>query len=115
MGPVVPDTVQTYLILLAAGFLATEPWRWLGLLLARNLDVDSELFRWTRAVSTAIVAGLVAKILVFPQGALAGVPLGVRLVAFTVGVGVFVASGRRILPGVGAGIGLLLLARWALG
>ena len=68
-----------------AGFLATEVWRWLGLLVGSRLDVAGEVFQWVRAVATALVAGMVTRMLLFPAGALADVALTVRLTAFAGG------------------------------
>src|SRR5205085_1340621 len=76
------DGFGGYLALFAAGFLVTEVWRWLGLLVGSRLDVAGEVFQWVRAVATALVAGMVTRMLLFPAGALADVPLTVRLIAF---------------------------------
>lgn len=97
-----------YLVVLLAGALMTEPWRWVGLALSRNLDVESEVFKLARAISTAIVAALVARLVVLPAGALADIDLWVRVGAFLGGIAVFLASGWRLLLGVAAGVALLL-------
>jgi hypothetical protein len=75
-----------YLALLLVGFLPSEVWRWLGLLLGRSLDEDSEIVLWVRAVATALVAGVVARIVLFPPGGLANVPLEIRLGAVGCGL-----------------------------
>ena len=49
-----------YLALLLVGFLPSEIWRWLGVLLGRGLDEDSEIVLWVRAVATALVLGALA-------------------------------------------------------
>lgn len=103
------STLWPYIVILVAGTLMTEPWRWTGLLLSRNLDVESDVFKLARAVSTAIVAALVARLVVLPTGALADIDLWVRVGAFLGGIGVFLTTGWRLLPGVGAGVALLLL------
>jgi hypothetical protein len=63
------DGFGGYLVLFAAGFLATEIWRWLGLLVGSRLDIAGEVFQWVRAVATALVAGMVVRMLLFPAGA----------------------------------------------
>ncbi len=50
----------------------------LGLVLARGLNEDSQLVVWSRAVATALLAGVVAKLILFANGALTTVPLSVR-------------------------------------
>ena len=58
-----------YFALLLVGFLPNEIWRVLGLVLARGLDEDSEIVVWSRAVATAILAGVIAKLILFSPGA----------------------------------------------
>ena len=67
--------MEPYLALILIGFLPSEVWRWLGVLLGRGLDENSEIILWVRAVATALIAGVVARIMLFPPGALAGVPV----------------------------------------
>jgi branched-subunit amino acid transport protein len=98
-----------YLVLFAVGVLVHEPWRWLGLVLGRKVDADGEVFRWVRAVSAALVAGLVMRLVLFPAGALLAVSLPVRITAFAVAVAVFLALRRNLAAGIAAGAGLLAL------
>jgi hypothetical protein len=63
--------LQAYALLLLVGFLPNEFWRMLGLLIVHGLDEDSEFFMWARAVAIAVLAGVIAKIIGFPPGALA--------------------------------------------
>jgi hypothetical protein len=67
-----------YLVVLV-GFLPNEVWRLLGLVQARGLNEDSEIVVWSRAVATAILAGVIAKLIIFSSGSLAGIPLAVRV------------------------------------
>ena len=97
-----------YAVILIAGSLVTEPWRWAGLVLSRNLDVESEWFRFARAISTAIISALVARLVVMPTGALAEIALWVRVGAFLGGIAVYLAMGGRLFAGVAAGVMLLL-------
>ncbi len=98
-----------YALIIAAGILMTEPWRWAGVRLSRDLSIDSEIFRWVRAVSTAMVAGLVARLLVFPIGQLESVPMAVRLFAFAFGIFVFLAVRRNLALGVISGAACLAI------
>ncbi|MGI9387910.1 MAG: AzlD domain-containing protein [Methyloligellaceae bacterium] len=103
--------IWPYLFLLTVGFCATEPWRWLGLVLARRLDIESEILKWVKAVSTALVAGLVARMILFPAGALLDVPLWLRLAAFAVGIMGFFIFRQMMIVGVALGAGALLLGQ----
>jgi branched-subunit amino acid transport protein AzlD len=92
-----------YLALVLVGFLPNEVWRWLGVVFARGLDEDSEIVVWVRAVATAILAGVIAKLTIFAPGVLASVPAGVRLGAVAAGFIAFVAIRRSVFAGVIAG------------
>ncbi len=98
-----------YLVLILVGFLPNEMWRMLGLLIARGLDDQSEIVIWVRAVATAILAGVIAKITLFPPAALASVPLTVRVTAIACGFVVFLAVRRSVFAGVAAGETALVL------
>lgn len=105
-----------YLALILAGFLPNEVWRWLGVIFARGLDEDSEIVVWVRAVATAILAGVIAKLTIFAPGVLATVPMPVRIAALAIGFAAFLAIRRSVFAGVLAGEialigGALLFAR----
>ena len=89
-----------YLALLLAGFLPNEVWRWLGVIFARGLDESSEILVWVRAVATAILAGVIAKLTVFAPGVLATVPTSVRVAAVLIGFLGFLAIRRSVFAGV---------------
>ena len=55
-----------YLFIAIAGWLATDLWRWLGVLAGNRLKEDSEALHWVRAVATALVMAVTAKLIVFP-------------------------------------------------
>jgi hypothetical protein len=105
------DGFGGFLTLLLAGFLATEVWRWLGLAVGSRLDVSGTPFQWVRAVATALVSGLVTRMLFFPAGALVDVPLALRLGAFAGGVSLYFLLRRNVAAGVGAAALLLMAAQ----
>jgi hypothetical protein len=89
-----------YVLLILVGFLPNEAWRMLGIVLARGLDEDSQIIVFARAVATAILTGVVGKLVVFAPGALASVSLGVRLGAIALGTAAFWLTGRSVFAGV---------------
>jgi branched-subunit amino acid transport protein len=103
------------LVLLLAGFLPNEIWRMMGLWFGGGIDEGSELLVWVRAVATAILAGVIAQILVYPPGALASVPDLLRYGAVAAGLAVFIATRKSILGGVLAGEVIMLAGKWWLG
>jgi hypothetical protein len=92
-----------YVALVLVGFLPNEIWRMLGILVARQLDEDSELLVWVRAVATAVLAGVISQLVLMPPGALAGVPLVARLAAVVIGFLAYLAVRRSVFAGVLAG------------
>jgi hypothetical protein len=99
---------HAYLVLILVGFLPNEVWRMLGVVLARGIDENSEILVWVRAVATAVLAGVVAQLIFFPAGALAAVPLAVRVAAALAGFVAFLAIRRSVLAGVVIGEAVLL-------
>src|SRR5262249_49358446 len=107
--------LHAYALLVLVGFLASEIWRVLGLVAARGLAHESELFMWVRAVAIAVLAGVIAKISLFPPGTLASVPLVIRLCAIVGGFAAFLFVRRSVLAGVVAGEVVLTVGALAYG
>lgn len=100
--------IEPYLALILLGFLPSEIWRWLGVLMGRGLDENSELILWVRGVATALVGAVVARIVLIPPGALAAVPLSVRLAAIGIGFAAFLLMRRSAFAGVLVGEAVLI-------
>ncbi len=100
--------MEPYLALVLLGFLPSEMWRWIGLAIGRGLDEDSEIILWVRGVATALIAGVVARIVMLPPGALATVPLEIRLVALAAGFLAFYFIRRSAFAGVLIGEAVLV-------
>ncbi len=100
--------LTAYLLLVLVGFLPNEIWRWLGLIASRGLDENSEVVVWVRAVSTALLAGVIAKVTLFPPGALLTVPLALRLASVAAGVAGFLLIRRSVFAGVAIGEAMLM-------
>jgi hypothetical protein len=97
-----------YVALILLGFLPNEVWRFLGLWLARGLDEDSQIVLIARAVATALITGVVAKLIVFATGALETIPISVRIAAAVGGFVAFLAVRRSVFVGVAVAEVLLL-------
>src|SRR5882757_3040470 len=89
-----------YLALVLVGFLPNEMWRWLAVIFSRGLDEGAEILLWVRAVATAILAGVIAKLTIFAPGVLAAVPTSVRVCAVLIGFLGFLAIRRSVFAGV---------------
>ena len=107
--------LQGFLIMLVIAVLVHEPWRWAGYLLGRRLNPDDEIFKWVKAVSTSLVAALAMRLLLFPSGALAGIPLWLRTLAFAVGFLVFMRTNLTAWKGVCAGAAMIAAGKLVVG
>lgn len=94
--------------ILIAGWLATDFWRYAGVLLGRRMSETSQAFLFVRAVATSLVAAVIARLIVFPSGSLADTPLVLRLAAAAIGFVSFLLAGQRIAVGVGTAIAILV-------
>ena len=97
-----------YLVLVLVGFLPADIWRLLGVIVGRGIDEESELLVWVRAVATAVLAGVIAKIIFFPPGALATMPLSVRLTAIGCGFLAFLLIRRSVFAALVTGEAVLI-------
>jgi hypothetical protein len=100
--------LMPYLLLIVVGFLPNEVWRMLGVVLSRGISEDSEVVMFARAVATAILAAVVAKLVLFPSGSLAEIPVYVRVGAMVGGFLTFLVARRSMIAGVLAGEALLI-------
>ncbi|MBU2328238.1 MAG: AzlD domain-containing protein [Alphaproteobacteria bacterium] len=89
-----------YFVIIVAGWLATDMWRWLGVIAGNRLREGSEVLNWVRAVATALVMAVTAKLVVFPSGMLENSPLWLRLAAAGLGFAAFLLAGQRVVVGV---------------
>jgi hypothetical protein len=104
------DNAMLYIVV--AGIAATAIWRMAGVLLSTGFSEDSAIIAWVKAVSMALVAGLIARIVLFPPGALADVSLAVRVGAFAFGCAAFFLARWNMGAGILAGTLALLAAAW---
>ncbi|WP_319773235.1 AzlD domain-containing protein [Breoghania sp.] len=89
-----------YVMIIVAGWLATDIWRWIGVMVSGRLRENSEILGWVKAVATALVAGVIARLILFPSGALAEAPMWLRVAAALAGFVAFLGAGQRLIFGV---------------
>jgi len=104
--------VHAIALLLLAGFLPNEIWRFIGFVVGGRVREESDVLVWVRAVSAAILAGVIAQILISPPGALATVPATVRFGAAVVGFVVYLLARKSVFAGVIAGELVVLAGAW---
>lgn len=81
-------------MIVGVSVLATYVWRAAGMLIASRLHPDSALSRWFACVAYAVLAGLIARMIVIPEGALADAPLPDKLIALACGFTAFFVTRR---------------------
>lgn len=89
-----------YLFILIAGALATDIWRFLGVLIGGRMSEESQALVLVRCVATALVAGVIAQLVLYPTGELANSPMWLRAGSAAAGFAVFLLTGQRMLVGV---------------
>ncbi|KAF0231027.1 MAG: hypothetical protein FD175_896 [Beijerinckiaceae bacterium] len=99
-----------YLVVILFGFLPSEVWRWVSVFLVKGLSTESEILVWVKAVASALLASVVAKILLSPSGALAAVPALWRWSAMAGGLAAYFVLRRSVLAGVVLGEAILIAA-----
>jgi len=92
--------LYAYLLVILAGFLPTDVFRFAAVLFSRRLDEDSEALIFVRAVATALLAGVIARLVLIPTGDLAGVPLWLRLLTIAAGVAGYLLFRKSVFAGV---------------
>lgn len=99
-------------VLLALCGLATYVWRGLGARLSSEIDAESEVFAWISCVAYAMIAGLIARILVMPTGALAETTLVERALGSAAALGAyFWLTRRNLFAGVFVGAAAVWLMK----
>lgn len=106
------SNTQSVLLIVALGFLATEPWRWLGVAFSSHFNEDDEIIKYVRTIATAFIAALVVRLIFLPSGALAQSELASRLVALGGASLLFMMMKGRLLPAFVTGLGLFLLCEF---
>lgn len=101
-----------YVFIALAGIAANEVWRVLGVVLSGRLSETSEAFVIVKAIASALVAGVISEVVMFPSGALAGVPIVVRLGSVALGLGVFLVTRRNLGAGILTGEAAFLAGAW---
>ncbi len=96
--------IPGWLHMVVAGALVTYAWRAAGVLLVSRIDPQGMALTWVRAVATALVAALVARMLFTPSGLLAHTALPARFGAMVIGTIAWRIAGRRIEAGIAAAV-----------
>jgi hypothetical protein len=103
------------LALILVGFLPNEVWRLAGLVLVHGLDEKSQVIVWVRAVATAMLAGVLAQLVLSTSGALATIPISVRIGAAGLGFAAFLVARQSVFVGVLTGEAAVMIGAYVFG
>ncbi len=111
----VQATWWPYVFIIVAGALTTHIWRYLGVWFADRCRTDSVAIDLARAVATGLVAAVIARFVVFPDGTLADIALGWRVASIATGFALYLACRRSVMAGLVASQAILLTGAWSSG
>ena len=101
MPPLLDGTTLFLFLLLA--ILATEPWRHLGVIWAGKITPDSQVLQWVRAISTALIAALIVRLVINPAGPLAETSLTIRCSALLFALATYYLCKQNLLLAITGG------------
>ncbi|MGF1628989.1 MAG: AzlD domain-containing protein [Kiloniellaceae bacterium] len=96
-------------LLMTVAALATYFWRALGVALSGRIDAGSRLFEWVACVAYAMLAGLISRMILLPNGPLADTATADRIAGAAIALAIFFLTRRNVGLGVAAGAGALVL------
>lgn len=94
--------------ILLAGALPTYIFRVMGVIVGGRIREDSEVLVFVRCVATALVAGVIAQLILYPNGELANSPMWLRIGSAAAGFIVYLIAGKRLLVGIMVAEALLI-------
>ena len=92
-----PDHPLYLCMLILLAFLATDIWRWFGVLLAHRISPESLMMKWVNAVAYAMVCGVMVLVVVHPSGIVASSGLIARLPALLITMVIMIRSGQTLI------------------
>lgn len=95
--------------------LATYVWRALAVAIAGRVSPASEAFRLFSCIAYAMLAGLIARMLILPEGILEEAALPYRLAGIGTAIAVFFLFRRNLPLGVVAGFAAFSTLLWLAG
>ena len=77
--------------------LATFSSRFLGVITSEKIKEDSKVFRWFNCLAYSTLAALIARIIIFPSGALSEVDYLVRFIVIILSILIFYLTKKNLV------------------
>ena len=91
--------------------LATYISRFLGVITSKKIKETSRIFKWFNCLAYSTLSALLARIIIFPEGALAEVDYFIRFIVIFICLMIFIISKKNfVYPTVLAGVLLAFLS-----
>ena len=91
--------------------IATYSSRFLGVVSSEKIKKTSKIFRWFNCLAYSTLAALIARIVIFPSGALSEIDYIIRFIVIFISILIFYLSKRNLVyPTVFSGIILTYLS-----
>ena len=104
---------NSILIVIIVTSIATYLSRFLGVISAERIKEKSKMFRWFNCLAYSTLAALIARIVIFPSGALSDVDYLIRFIVVVLSIGVFFLTKKNLVyPTLFSAIILSLLSSY---
>ena len=102
-------TTSIALVIIVTSF-ATYISRFLGVLSSEKIKETSKIYRWFNCLAYSTLAALIARMIIFPSGALAEVDYLIRIIVLILSILIFYVGKRNLVyPTVSSAIMLYFL------
>ena len=85
------------LIVIIITSLATYLSRFLGVVSAERIKETSKMFRWFNCLAYSTLAALIARIVIFPSGALSEIDYIIRFIVVILSIGIFFLTKKNLV------------------
>jgi len=88
---------NSILIVIVVTSLATYLSRFLGVISAERIKETSKMFRWFNCLAYSTLAALIARLVIFPSGALSEIDYLIRFIVVILSVGIFFLTKKNLV------------------
>ena len=85
------------IIVIIVTSLATYLSRFLGVVSAEKIKETSKMFRWFNCLAYSTLAALIARIVIFPSGALSEIDYIIRFIVVILSIGIFFLTKKNLV------------------
>ena len=88
---------NSILIVIVVTSLATYLSRFLGVISAERIKETSKMFRWFNCLAYSTLAALIARLVIFPLGALSEIDYLIRFIVVILSIGIFFLTKKNLV------------------